>query len=218
MSASIESVHVAIFARAPVAGAAKTRLIPAIGATAAARVHRKLVLKTLKTACTAKLGPVTLWAAPDTSHRFFRALTKLGVLCRDQCAGDLGARMQHALSASHPLPTLLIGSDCAPLQAEHLVAAADVLRTGNDAVFLPAEDGGYVLIGLKAEADPALFAGIPWGTSEVMRITRSRLAQIAYSWQEPATLWDIDHPADLERWNALREIRIPVGESLDEHS
>jgi len=217
MSASTKPVHIAVFARAPVAGAAKTRLIPAIGATAAARLHRKLVQQTLKTACAAKLGPVTLWAAPDTSHRFFRALTKLGVLCRDQCAGDLGARMQHALSASHPLPTLLIGSDCAPLQAEHLIAAADVLRTGHDAVFLPAEDGGYVLIGLNAKADPALFTDIPWGTSEVMRVTRSRLARLGYDWQEPATLWDIDHPADLERWNALKGIRILVGESLDEH-
>lgn len=210
MSASTGPVHIAVFARAPVAGAAKTRLIPAIGATAAARVHRKLVLKTLKTAYAAKLGPVTLWAAPDTSHRFFRALTKLGVLCRDQCAGDLGARMQHALSASHPRPTLLIGSDCAPLQTEHLIAAANVLRTGHDAVFLPAEDGGYVLIGLNAEANPVLFDDIPWGTSEVMRITRTRLDRLGYSWREPITLWDIDQPADLDRWNTLKGIDLPI--------
>jgi len=182
------------------------RLIPAIGAQAAARLHRKLVLQTLRTAYAAKLGPVTLWAAPDTSHRFFRVLTKLGVLCKSQCSGDLGERMQYALSASHPSPTLLLGSDCAPLKVEHLIAAADVLRAGHDAVFLPAEDGGYVLIGLNAEANAALFENIPWGTSNVMRFTRSRLGLLGYSWHEPATLWDIDHPADLQRWRMLQEL------------
>jgi uncharacterized protein len=201
MPASTEPVHIAVFARAPVAGAAKTRLIPAIGAPAAARLHRKLVLQTLKTACAAKLGPVTLWTAPDTTHRFFRALMKQGVICRNQSGSDLGARMQHALSANRPAPTLLIGSDCASLTASHLIAAADVLRAGHDAVFLPAEDGGYVLIGLNAEASSALFENVPWGSPEVMRITRLRLAQLGYSWQEPATLWDIDHPSDLKRWN-----------------
>ena len=193
-------IHIAVFARAPVAGAAKTRLIPALGAQGAARLHRQLVLQTLKTAYAAKLGPVTLWAAPDTSHRFFRALTKRGVACQSQSAGDLGERMQHTLSSTLPLPTLLIGSDCAPLQASHLVAAADVLRAGHDAVFLPAEDGGYVLIGLNVEASSILFDDIPWGSSEVMCATRLRLAHLGYSWQEPVTLWDIDHPADLERW------------------
>lgn len=197
-------VHIAVFARAPVAGAAKTRLIPALGAQAAARLHRQLVLKTLQTAYAAKLGPVTLWAAPDTSHHFFRALSKHDVTCRAQSEGDLGKRMQHALSSTHPMPTLLIGSDCAPLQASHLVAAAGVLKAGHDAVFLPAEDGGYVLIGLNALASSTLFEGIPWGSSEVMCATRLRLAQLGYSWQEPVTLWDIDHPADLKRWQEER--------------
>lgn len=205
MHAPDEPVHIAVFARAPVAGAAKTRLIPAIGALAAARLHRQLVLQTLRTAYAAKIGQVTLWTAPDASHRFFRALMKQGVICRTQQGPDLGARMQHALSFSRPQPTLLIGSDCAALQPSHLIAAADVLKAGHDAVFLPAEDGGYVLIGLNARADPALFADIPWGTSDVMRITRARLARIGYSWQEPVTLWDIDHPADLQRWQVENE-------------
>lgn len=210
MPESTEPVHIAVFARAPVAGAAKTRLIPAIGAAAAARLHRKLVLQSLKTAYAAKLGPVTLWAAPDTTHRFFRALMKHGVICRTQHGDDLGARMQHALSSSHARPTLLIGSDCAPLRIEHLIAAADVLRTGHDAVFLPAEDGGYVLIGLNAEVDPALFTDIPWGTSEVMRITRARLTQLGYLWREPVMLWDIDCPADLQRWQTEQTTHQPI--------
>lgn len=204
------AVHIAVFARAPVAGAAKTRLIPALGAKGAARLHRTLVLQTLRTAYAAKLGPVTLWTAPDTSHPFFRALAKRGVSCQNQCAGELGERMRHALASTLPVPTLLIGSDCAPLRPSHLLAAADILRAGHDAVFLPAEDGGYVLIGLNADASQTLFDDIPWGSAEVMHTTRLRLARLGYSWEEPATLWDIDRPADLERLDGLSSCLTPA--------
>jgi glycosyltransferase A (GT-A) superfamily protein (DUF2064 family) len=63
---------------------------------------------------------------------------------------------------------------------------------------VPAEDGGYVLIGMRA-AQPALFCDMHWSTSGVMAETRRRLEQLAMSWQEPFTLWDVDLPADLER-------------------
>lgn len=196
-------VHIAVFARAPVPGASKTRLIPALGAAGAARLHRQLVLRTLKTAYEADVGTVTLWGAPDLSHGFFRALMRRGVRCRPQASGGLGERMRHALAATLPAPTLLIGSDCASLSAEHLRAASRSLLGGSDAVFLPAEDGGYALIGLTAPASEALFDAMPWGGPEVMAATRSRLTAIGYSWEEPAVVWDIDTPADLLRWRGL---------------
>lgn len=196
-------VHVAVFARAPVPGQAKTRLIRALGANGAARLHRQLVLKTLATAYESGIGPVTLWAAPDTSHRFFRALAKLGVRCRAQSSGDLGSRMRDALTATLPIPTLLIGSDCPALTPEHLRASADALIDGHDAVALPAEDGGYVLVGFSACAPRYLFEQMPWGSADVMAATRSRLTELDCTWAEPAVLWDIDRPADLERWRAL---------------
>ena len=197
-------MSVAVFARAPVAGAAKTRLMPALGAQGAARLQRQLTLRVLRTAWQAALGPVTLWCAPDEQHRFFRALRRsTGVECRAQPAGDLGARMLHAFRQHCARgQLLLIGTDCPALAADHLRAAARALCEGDDAVFLPAEDGGYVLIGLR-RPQPALFDGIAWGTGSVMEETRARLRAAGATWREPATLWDVDRPADLQRLAAL---------------
>jgi rSAM/selenodomain-associated transferase 1 len=201
---SAEPVHVAVFAKAPVAGTAKTRLIPALGARGAARLQRTLTRRALRTAVDARLGPVTLWCAPDARHRFFRALQRAaGVDCRAQPDGDLGQRM-HAAFRWHCArgPVLLIGTDCPALTVAVLHAAARALRGGDDAVFLPAEDGGYVLIGLRRPR-PALFEGVPWGTAGVMEQTRARLRAAGITWSEPAILWDVDVPADLARLHAL---------------
>jgi hypothetical protein len=69
-------------------------------------------------------------------------------------------------------------------------------------VVLPAEDGGYVLIG-TARPQPVLFAGVEWGTERVMAQTRECLRAAGLRWCEPATLWDVDRPADLARLAAL---------------
>ena len=94
--------------------------------------------------------------------------------------------------------TLVIGTDCPALTADHLRAAAEALRDGSDVVVCPAEDGGYVLIGTR-KAEPALFSAMPWSTAEVMAETRRRLNALGLVWQEPATLLDVDGPADLDR-------------------
>ena len=199
-----ETVSIAVFARAPEPGAAKTRLIPALGAQGAARLHRQLTLRAVRTAREAGLGPVTLWCAPDSQHRFFRALRQVTrVECRTQPPGDLGARMLHAFRRHcGEGPLLLIGTDCPALAAGDLHAAAQALSEDSDAVFLPAEDGGYVLIGLR-RPQPSLFAGIAWGAESVMDETRARLRAAGATWREPRTLWDVDRPADLQRLAAL---------------
>jgi glycosyltransferase A (GT-A) superfamily protein (DUF2064 family) len=97
--------------------------------------------------------------------------------------------------------TLVIGTDCPALGASHLRRAARALDA-DDAVVIPAEDGGYVLIGMKTPA-PELFAGMPWGSERVMALTRQGLAAMGWRWSEPATLWDVDRPADLARLLAL---------------
>ena len=115
--------------------------------------------------------------------------------------GDLGARMLAAIEAANA-PALVIGTDCPALTSSHLRAAADILRAGSDAVVFPAEDGGYVLIGMRAP-ERALFSQVNWSTPGVMDETRRRLRERGLTWQEPVTLWDLDLPEDLER---LREI------------
>ncbi|WP_260851515.1 TIGR04282 family arsenosugar biosynthesis glycosyltransferase [Denitromonas ohlonensis] len=198
--ASPESVHIAVFAKAPIAGTAKTRLIPALGPAGAARLHRQLVRHAVATAHTARLGPVSLWCAPDATHRFFRALAATtGIPLHVQHGAHLGERMHHALRAlTTTAPTLLIGTDCPMLDAGMLQACASALQRGDDAVFLPAEDGGYALVGLR-QPQPDVFRDIDWGSGAVMAQTRDRLRECALRWAEPATVWDVDRPQDLDR-------------------
>jgi uncharacterized protein len=191
-------VAIAILAKAPLPGLAKTRLAPALGADGAAQLQARFIERAVATAHAAGTGPVTLWAAPDQHHPAFQTLSALlGVSLARQPEGDLGARMLAALEAAHG-PALVIGTDCPALSAAHLAAAAAVLRDGCDAVVVPVEDGGYALIGTR-RPQPTLFDGVPWGTSDVMAETRRRLRAARLVWREPARLWDVDEPADLAR-------------------
>ena len=115
-----------------------------------------------------------------------------------------------AVFAAYSGPVVLIGTDCPVLLAAHLVAAARMLRGDgdgpNDAVFVPAEDGGYVLVGLRGP-QPRLFEGIDWGSERVMAQTRERLSELGLRWVELPTLWDVDRPGDLLRLATLEGYR-----------
>jgi hypothetical protein len=102
-----------------------------------------------------------------------------------------------AAAAESTAGSLIIGTDC-PVLTPALLREAAATLNGHDAVVFPAEDGGYVLIGMRRPA-PELFAGIEWSTERVMAQTRERLLSLGWSWTEPATLWDVDRPADYER-------------------
>jgi rSAM/selenodomain-associated transferase 1 len=197
-SATPEPVALAILAKAPIAGAAKTRLIPALGAAGAAALHARLIERTVETACQASIGPMTLWVTPAPRHAYFTALaSRFPVGLAVQPDGDLGARMLAPCHANTG-PVIVIGTDCPVLAPAHLRAAADVLRVGSDVVVIPAEDGGYVLIGSR-RPQPNLFADMTWGTDTVMAETRRRLAQLGIRWRELPALWDLDRPEDLAR-------------------
>ncbi len=143
----------------------------------------------------AGVGPVTLWCAPDPSHPSFMDLARrFSISLKRQPQGDLGARMLAAFGA---MPTLVIGSDCPALTPQHLRAAADGLRAA-DVVLIPAEDGGYVLIGARV-AHPALFTGIAWGTGTVLTETRKRISALDLKATELDPLWDVDCEDDLAR-------------------
>lgn len=189
-------ISVSILAKAPVPGYAKTRLIPAIGAHAAAVLQERLTAHAVATALAAEVGPVTLWAAPDSGHDTFLKMVALKpITLRAQALGDLGARM---LASVGPGPTLVIGTDCPALTVMHLRAAARALTEGVDVALIPAEDGGYVLIGLRAP-EPTLFSGIAWGTPQVLAETRKRIIAKGLMLNEMPPLWDIDTEADLAR-------------------
>ena len=194
----MRTVTVIVMAKAPVAGFAKTRLIPALGAEGAAALAERLLRHAVAQACAAALGPVELRCAPDHHHPAFASLGLLpGLLLSDQGHGDLGARMARAFE--HRLVSgncaLMIGTDAPALDATVLRHAAEAL-SHSDAVFVPALDGGYALIGLRRPV-PSLFDAMTWSTSTVMARTRERLAVAGLRHLELPALADIDEAADL---------------------
>jgi len=187
-----------VFARAPVAGKVKTRLIPRLGAERAAQLQRRLILAALRTA--AAVGPVEL----HVTHRH-SWLRGLGVTLRLQRGGDLGERMHHALRGrvSGRRFAVLIGSDAPALRPADLRQALRWLRGGTDVVLAPAEDGGYALIAAR-RIDARVFAGIRWGTDEVLARTLDNLRQCGLSYRLLRTVWDVDRPDDVDRLPPLR--------------
>ncbi len=200
-SAAKDRCRVIVFAKAPEPGKVKTRLIPALGDAGAAALHRRLVMHCLRAATDAKLGPVELWCAPDASDPFFfECERELGVGLYPQGEGDLGVRMQEAFESvlARAGRAILVGSDIPALSAQYLRDAERVLAGGDDVVIGPAEDGGYVLIGLS-RCDAELFREIPWGGPRVLPETRQRIAALRWRLSELSALWDVDRPEDLVR-------------------
>lgn len=197
-----------VFARSPEPGRVKTRLAPLLGEKGAARLQALMVEKTLRTALAAGFKGVDLYCASGAGGEFFRKMQRrFGVRLRAQGRGDLGDRMYRALRR-HPC-AILIGSDCPSLKPSDLRAAARALRGGADAVLAPAEDGGYVLLGLR-RVSRRLFDGIPWGGPEVLARTRRRLKALHWRWEELRTLWDVDRPEDVARLRRSKLLGKPV--------
>ena len=196
----MSSTLVAVYARAPVPGEAKTRLIPTLGPCGAAVLHARLVKRMLGEAISANIGPVELWCAPDETHPFFvHFATHFEISLRTQARGELGERMACTIAdgLGRADSVLLVGSDIPDLSAAHLVRAREALAA-SDAVFIPAEDGGYVLVGM-ARPHAALFKGIGWGGPQVMQATRERAASAGLRLAELEALWDLDRPEDISR-------------------
>lgn len=201
MAVTIPDMTVLVFAKAPVAGAVKTRLIPLLGAVGAAQLQERLITQALSVARAATPGRIELWCTPGIMHPFLRdaASAHDATLCAQQ-GDDLGMRMAHAFARTLRTASyaICIGADCPALTARHLKSALTTLQNGHDAVFVPAEDGGYALIGLARDM-PQLFEHITWGESQVMAQTRTRLQALGLRWHELETLWDVDRPEDYRR-------------------
>ena len=192
-------MRVHIFARAPVPGQCKTRLIPRLGARGAAWVQRRLIERALATACAAVgHGNVTLWGAPDAAHGFFgHCRLRYGVQLARQWGGDLGSRMRSTLRRA---PGLLIGADAIGLQSQDIARAVAALAD-QDHVLLPAPDGGYVLIGSRKGLPP--LAGVRWSSGQECAQTARRLRRSGSLAVLAPAREDLDSPADWRRARRL---------------
>lgn len=192
------STTIIVFAKAPVAGLAKTRLAPALGAEGAAALAGRMLHHALAQAAAADIGPVELCVAPDASHPALQAAAKAhGAALTEQGQGDLGLRMHRAFRRclSRHRCALLIGTDAPSLDAELMRRAAQAL-VDHEVVFVPALDGGYALVGQR-RADPRWFSDMTWSHARVMADTRERLQSAGVRWAELPPVADIDEPADL---------------------
>ena len=191
--------RIIVFAKAPVAGLAKTRLIPALGEQGAARLAASMLAHAVDQALASGVGPVELCVTPEPQDAKWsgRLPRSASLNLSDQGAGDLGERMARAArrALDEGQPVLLMGTDCPDLTAERIRSAATCLLT-SDTVLVPAFDGGYVLLGLN-RFDDYLFSDIAWSTPSVAQATRSRIEGLGWSLTTPPALHDIDEPDDL---------------------
>jgi uncharacterized protein len=190
--------HLIVMAKAPVAGRVKTRLVPALGEAGAAALAGRLLEHAVSQAVAAHLGAVELCLAPDLTHPLgLQMQARHGLVLSAQVEGDIGVRMQRALDRALQRAecVCLVGTDAPAIDAAYWRLAFDVLAT-HDAVFGPAWDGGYALVGLRRPL-PQIFVDVPWSTPQVMAVTRRRLVDAGVAFAELPHVHDIDEPADL---------------------
>ncbi|MGO4999190.1 TIGR04282 family arsenosugar biosynthesis glycosyltransferase [Oceanisphaera sp. W20_SRM_FM3] len=216
------STRIIVFAKAPIAGLAKTRLAGALGFEGAARLARHMLVSTLDTCLTADIGPVELCMSPDpNAPEWAGVLLPPQLILSSQGEGDLGQRMARAArcalsghaSSNKVQQVLLVGTDCPQLSPALLRRAAQRLNT-QDALLHPTWDGGYALLGLR-QFNGCLFTDMPWSTPEVAALTQARLTQLGWRYTLAERLQDIDEPQDLfwltASWASV--LHIPVMEA-----
>lgn len=196
-----------VFSKAPVVGQVNTRLVPYITAEQAASLHEELTHDRLRMCTTADLCDVELWCSPDTRHPFFfDCRQRYGVQLQTQNGNDLGERMSAALQTmlGRYKKIIIIGTDAPALDIDTIDAVVNQLEH-SDIVLVPAEDGGYVLLGASKHHQD-LLVDVPWGTEGVLASTVRNIERLGLSYSLLGECWDVDRPEDLERYRALRQL------------
>lgn len=199
-------VRVLFFVKAPVAGRVKTRFISELGSEGALALHKKLIQLTWQRVSEGARWPIELWMSESGKEGWFSRLCALDQMFVQQ-GDDLGERMSFALNqALQRAPyVLVVGADCVSLDTDYLLDAIMRLKAGASVVLGPAEDGGYVLLGVSHTVPQQVFLNIEWGSERVLQQTRTKLLASGITWQELPLRWDVDVPADLPRLKDLLE-------------
>lgn len=191
-----------LFAKAPISGSVNTRLIPDIGVEKATKLQYDLIHQRLLMLTKAKLCTVNLMCSPSLEDEcFIDCQEKYPINSSLQVGADLGERMFNAVSMALQSYKycIVIGTDAPALDEVLIGQAIETLRSNTDVVFVPAEDGGYVLLGLQ-QAFKFLFQEIEWGSAKVMQQSRQQLQENNVSCKELMTCWDVDRLEDYQRY------------------
>ncbi len=193
-----------VFTRFPLAGQAKTRLIPALGAEGAAELQRRMSEYIFSQCCElTAIRPVRIEVFCDggTDNDIVRWLPD-GMAYQRQHSGDLGQRIEHAFNYGFSAKMeriIVVGADCPFLTPAIMEEGFKCLRK-TDIVLGPTHDGGFYLIGLTRH-EISLWGNVEWGTQHVLRQTLKNAGKLALSHSLLTTLADIDRPADLVSYN-----------------
>jgi len=190
-----------IFCKAPLLGQVKTRLIQTLGARGALDLYEQM-FERLMAGFLLGTPQAELWISPDKGHSFFAqyALPRF-----EQTGANLGAKMSGALrdGLTRHESVILVGTDLPLINKSYIDRAVSSLRD-HEVVLGPVEDGGYGLIGVKADI-PDMFSDIDWGTERVLSQTCNRLNRGGLCYSLLPLIWDVDRPEDLQRYNAWLE-------------
>ncbi|MGH1337281.1 MAG: TIGR04282 family arsenosugar biosynthesis glycosyltransferase [Aureispira sp.] len=184
-----------ILCKNPILGKAKTRLASSVGDEKALEVYRFLLEHTAKVVAGVSGDKRIFYSHSVLADDAFQGPNYHKTL---QSTGDLGARMQAAFEEAFAAGyerVVIIGSDCYDLSSPVLEEALAVLQQ-QEAVFGPAKDGGYYLMGLNRMI-PAVFTDQPWSQSNLLTSTRDTLDQLGHSYQLLSELSDVDYLEDL---------------------
>lgn len=196
MSAGGFSPRLVMMAREPRAGRVKSRLAASIGPAEALRFYRTTLARVLRSVGGDPRWHTMLAVTPDSATDSPVWPAHVGRLA--QGGGDLGERMQRIFNRLPPGPTLIVGSDIPGIRAGH-VARAFALLGRHDAVFGPAEDGGYWLIGLRRRPRiPRLFHDVRLSSEHALADTLANCRDLSVGLAD--TLSDVDTAEDWRAW------------------
>lgn len=191
-----------VFARVPRLGRVKTRLAHALGEAATLVAYRALLEHALSAASSVDVSRELCLDSADEFGECAGLARRFAFELTGQPSGDLGQRMAQSMAPglARGERVVLMGTDCPALDGRLIGWCFDQLLT-HDAVFVPVEDGGYCLVGLRRPVTGIFDDDLPWSTSRVMELTRERLRQSGNTWAESDTLWDVDSIEDWRRWD-----------------
>lgn len=184
-----------IFVKEPVPGRVKTRLGRDIGMTGAAQWFRAQSGSLIRRLSGDVRWKIVLAVSPDTAMH--SRVWPPHIARWPQGRGDLGDRMARGLRRFAPGPVVIVGADIPGIERRHIADAFTALGE-HDAVFGPAPDGGYWLVGLKGPGvPPGFMQGVRWSSPETLDDTIATLPGARIALLE--TLRDVDTVADLPR-------------------
>ena len=189
-----------IMAKAPVAGAVKTRLAPFLSPAECAELAAAFLRDTFAKAKTVCENTILAYS-PRAQRAVLESILQTETIYLEQTGADLGERMSNAFEfafAGNSDAVVMIGTDSPTFPAEYLERAFECLERASDIVLGATTDGGFYLIGLRKNY-PELFENVRWSSAQVFKQTMENAERLKLRAAQISAWYDVDVPDDLAR-------------------